>query len=372
MKYFLYIFSSLLFTISTSFAQIDLGIENTLIEDSSSTSENVLPSDNNAEKSSITTNLINTFTGDNKDEKEEVITIDGLKEKADAGDVQSQLDLGYMFLYGANGANIDYKQAILYYEMAAKNKNPVALNNMGSLYFNGIGTDIDYAKAIQYFEEAANLGSNDAALNLAIIYLGSDNKNKTVDDLKKIHKLLNQAQKSNYSAKYLLGYSYYTGFLVPQDYIKAFKLIKEAADNFYDEAQYIISEFYISGNGTTKNYNQAVKYLRAAATQGHKEAIVKLADIFAEGKMYTKSITSAHVLYNVAAVMGAEGAAEKRDALEKQLKIEDLLAVQARAENFKPEPSKQTLFIRQTFGNSLKTYIDMNLGNITNIVTDIE
>lgn len=364
MKYFLYIFSGLLLTTSTAFAQIDLGIEDV--------SGDVSLTNSTQEKSNIKENLINAFTDDKKEQKEETVSIDELKAKADAGDVQSQLDLGYMFLYGANGANIDYKQAIFYYEMAAKNKNAVALNNMGSLYFNGIGTDINYGKAIQYFEEAANLGSNDAALNLAIIYLGSDNKNKTSEDLQKIYKLLNQAQKSNYSAKYLLGYSYYTGFLVPQNYIKAFKLIKEAADNFYDEAQYVISDFYISGNGTTKNYNQAVKYLRAAAAQGHKDAIIKLADILAEGKMYTRNIMNAHVLYNVAAVMGAEGAAEKRDALEKQLKIEDLLAIQANAENFKPEPSKQTLFIRQTFGNSLKAYIDMNLGNVANIVTDFE
>lgn len=368
MKHFLYFFSGFLFTISAANAQIDLGIEDISGEISTSATTN-----SNKEKSNITDNVLSIFTNTgNDDKKEEVITIDSLKEKADKGDIQSQLDLGYMFLYGANGANIDYKQAIHYYNMAAQSGNAVALNNMGSLYFNGIGTDVDYAKAINCFEKAAKLGSNDAAVNLAIIYLGSDKKNKSAEDLQKIYDLLLQAKKSNYSAKYLLGYSYYTGFLVPQDYIKAFKLIKEAADNSYDEAQFVISEFFISGKGTTKNYNQAVKYLRAASAQGHKEAIVKLADILSEGKMYTKNIMNAHVLYNVAAVMGADGAAEKRDLLEKQLKIEDLLAVQANAENYKPEPSQQTLFIRQTFGNSLKAYIDMNLGTVMNIVTDFE
>ncbi len=366
MRYFLFFFCGFLFTASIVHAQIDLGIEDISGDASLANSQQ--------EKNTSKDNLINIFTKISDDEKKEekIISIDELKEKADKGDIQSLLDLGYMFLYGENGANIDYKQAIHYYELAAKSKNAVALNNMGSLYFNGIGTDVDYKKAIQYFEEAASLGSNDAAVNLAIIYLGSDKKNKTADDLKKIYDLLNQAQKSNYTAKFLLGYSYYTGFLVPQDYIKAFKLIKEVADNSYDEAQFIISEFYISGNGTTKNYNQAIKYLRAAVAQGHKEAIVKLADILAEGKMYTRNIMNAHILYNVAAVMGAENAAAKRDALEKQLKIEDLLAIQANAENYKPEPSNQTLFIRQTFGNSLKAYIDMNLSNIANIITDFE
>ena len=66
-------------------------------------------------------------------------------------------------------------------------------------------------------------------------------------------------------------------------------------------------------------------------------------------------------LYNVASVMGMSEAAEKRDDIEKSLRIEDLLAVQSEAENYKPAPSQLTSFIRQTFGNSLKVYIDTNL-----------
>ena len=126
---------------------------------------------------------------ENMEKTEEKISIDKLKEKADGGDVQSQLDLGYMFLYGTEGVNIDYKQALHYYDLAARSKSPVALNNMGSLYFNGIGTEVDYQKAIDYFDEAARLGSNDAAVNLAIIYLGDSKKNKTSSDWQKIYNL---------------------------------------------------------------------------------------------------------------------------------------------------------------------------------------
>ena len=352
MKYGLYLFCLfLLGANSLAFAQIELGVEDLsggTIEDKKNTGDTSLVS------------AVNLFKKEEKKE-EKTISLDELKKKAESGDVQSQLDLGYMFLYGENGVNVDYKQAIMYYEMAARKNNAVALNNMGSLFFNGIGTEVDYVKAISYFEEAAKQGSNDAALNLAIIYLGDNKKNKSQEDWNKIYDLLNQAQKSNYAAKYLMGYAYYIGFLVEQNYIEAFKLIKEAADNNYDEAQYILSDLYISGKGTTKNYAKAVNYLRAAAYQGNLEAIMKLADILAEGTIYTKNIMSAHVLYNVAAVMGASGAAEKRDNLEKLLKIEELLQVQANAENFKQEPSNNTTFIRQTFGNSLRAYIDMNM-----------
>ncbi len=308
-------------------------------------------------------NALNIFSSDKEKKEQKPLSTEELKEKAAAGDVEAQLDLGYMYLYGVNGTSTDYRQALAYYEMAAEKKNAVALNNLGSLYFNGIGTNVDYHKAIALFTEAAELGSNDAAVNLAIIYLGSDSKTKNQNDFKKVHQLLLQAEKTNDVAKYLMGYSYYKGFMVETDYKKAFRLIKAAADAQYDEAQYVLSEFYINGWGTPKNYNRAVQYLRFAVAQGNPDAVVRLADILSEGKMYTRNIKNAHILYNVASVMGKTDAAEKRDEIEKMLRIEDLLAVQADAENYKETPSQLTSFVRQTFGNSLKVYIDTNLNS---------
>jgi len=287
--------------------------------------------------------------------------IENLKNKAAEGDVEAQLNLGYIYLYGANGTNIDYKQALSYYEAAAAQNNPVALNNLGSLYFSGIGTDVDYAKALHFFEEAAKQGSSDAAVNLAIIYLGADDKDKTPEKFTKIFDLLKQAQKDNTIAKYLLGYSYLRGFGTKQNYSKAFQLIKPLADEQYDEAQFVLAEFYINGRGATKNYNRAIQYLQSAVTQGNLPSMMQLASILTEGKIYPKDIKKAHILYNVASVMGADGAAEKRDALEETLSIEDLLAVQSSAEDYKPEPSEKTKFIRQTYGESLKLYIDNNI-----------
>lgn len=304
---------------------------------------------------------LDLFGGEDKSKEKKTVSLEEMKQKAAAGDIEAQLDLGYMYLYGVNGVKADYKQALAYYEQAAEKKNAVALNNLGSLYFNGLGTKVDYPTAIKYFDEAARLGSNDAAVNLAIIYLGSDPQTKSKADFEKIYKLLEQAQTTNNTEKFLLGYSYYKGFLVSPDYKKAFLLIKAAADAKYDEAQYVLSDFYINGWGTPKNYNRAVQYLRMSVAQGNPEAIMRLADILAEGKVYTRNIKNAHVLYNVASVMGMSEAAEKRDDIEKSLRIEDLLAVQSEAENYKPAPSQLTSFIRQTFGNSLKVYIDTNL-----------
>lgn len=371
MKHFIFFIYSFLLCYSTiANAQIDLSIDDFEEKPSEKTQ-------NNKNKNSIFTmekalNIFGLSDSDNATTTEKTvnISIDELKKKAGNGDVQAQLDLGYMFLYGKDGANVDYKQAIFYYKLAAKNKNPVALNNMGSLYFNGIGTDIDYAKAIKYFEDAAKYGSNDAAVNLAIIYLGTDKKNNNDEIWSKIYKLLTQAQTSNSNAKFLLGYSYFKGFLVKKNYKKAFELIKQAAEDEYDEAQYVLSKLYIYGLGTTKNYNNAIKYLELAAEQGHIDAMVSLADILVEGKIYKENIEKAYILYNVSSVLGNDEAAKKRDIIERKLKIDELLVVQADAENYEATPSNQTIFVRKTYGNSLKAYIDTNLENADGIIVE--
>lgn len=318
----------------------------------------------NTQETVITETKVATDTSATEvaDEKtKEEFDIDALKEKAADGDVEAQLNLGYAYLYGLNGVNVDYKQALIYYQMAAEQKSATAYNNLGSLYFSGVGTDVNYEKAIRFFEEAAKLGSHDAAVNLAIIYLGSDNTNKSQEDFDKILNLLNEAETDSYIAKYLLGYAHLKGFLVKQDNKKAFSLIRVAADNEYDEAQYILAKLYLTGVGTPKNYSKAVEYLRKAGNQGYMLALMELGDILSEGKIYPKDTNKAHILYNIASVMGAKDAASKRDKLEEDLKIEDLLAIQAKAENYKPQPSENTLFIRQTFGDSLKAYIDSNI-----------
>ncbi len=366
MRFLSTILFSILFAFN-AFAQIDLELD---ISDTPNNNKLEFNKNNNEQKdntdnTSILDNALSIFKKGSSSSNIPTAPIDDLLKRADAGDVEAQLDLGYMYLYGVNGANIDYKQSLHYYELAANSGNAIALNNLGSLHFNGIGTEVNYAKAIGFFKEASKLGSDDASVNLAIIYLGDNNSNSHPDTYATVFKLLNKA-KNNSIAKYLIGYSHYVGFWVEKDLKKAFELIKDVADNdLYDEAQYVLAEFYINGLATPKNYNKAVTYLTNASNQGYPDAVYKLGDIYADGVMYTRDLKKAHIQYNIAAVIGKEEAAKKRDLLEESIKIEDLLLIQAEAENYQASPSEKTLFIRRTYGNSLKTYIDKNVGYIS-------
>ena len=149
--------------------------------------------------------------------------------------------------------------------------------------------------------------------------------------------------------------------MVEQNYKKSIALIREAANAKYDGAEYMLGYMYLNGLGITKNYGNAVKYFSLAANQGNVDAMMELGNILAAGTMYTQNIYRAHILFNIASVHGVASAVEKRDFLEKKLKIEEVLQAQAEAENFKEKPSELTSYVKQTFGENIRHYIDENL-----------
>ena len=284
--------------------------------------------------------------------------LEAITRKAEEGSVEAQLSLGYMYLYGdkENKVEPDYKKSFEYYSMAAAQNDKVAINNLGSLFYSGIGTKRNPYKAAQLFAKAAELGNSEAALNLAFLYISGSGVSK--DNEKAIKYFSQSASQGNITAGFMLGYAYYRGFMVPQDYYKAVELIKPAVDAEFDEAEYIMAQMYLAGSGVMKNYVNAVKYFGLAANQGNVNAIVSLGDIYAQGEVYKKNLPQAHLLYNIASVRGSEIAAEKRDAIEKQLQIDVVLKAQASAEQYKETPSNFTVYVRRTFGENIFGYIE--------------
>ena len=275
---------------------------------------------------------------------------------ADEGDVNAQLLLGYSYLYGENGVKVDYDKSFEYYAKAAMQNDNVGLNNLGSLYYSGIGVSRNPAKAAILFEKAADLGNTEAAVNLGFILISGNGaqKNPTLA----MDYFESAAKAKNPTAEFMLGYAYYTGKLRAQDYNKAAPLIRSAAAAGFDEAQYILAQMYMKGLGYPQNYGNAVKNLKLAVSQGSVEAMMILGNILALGEQYTKDVYTAHVMFNLAAVRGMPGAAERRSVLEEKMKIEEILQAQSEAESYTPKPSDLSNYIRQTFGNNVRYYID--------------
>lgn len=272
------------------------------------------------------------------------------------GDVEAALTLGYMYLYGENGVEVDDGKAFKYYELAAAKDDVVALNNLGSLYFSGVGTNRDIEKAANLFKRAAKLGNSEAAVNLAFIYLTARGGTDATTRSEVVRLFSQAAEAGNTTAQYMLGMIYYNGFGVAKNDDKAFIYLKKAASSF-DEAQYELALRYMNAEGTPRNYGNAVNNFIRAAQQGHVPSMIWLGDILAAGVNYPKNEVDAYAWYNIASVYDAENAAKKRDTLEKRLKIEVLLNAQARAEGFTPKPTEMTKYIHSTFGTELSKYV---------------
>ena len=75
-------------------------------------------------------------------------------------------------------------------------------------------------------------------------------------------------------------------------------------------------------------------------------------------------MVKAHALFNIAASEGNTKAAQIRDEIGARLKLELLLQAQTEAQSFKPAPSELTTYVRQTFGNNVRNYIDKHLKTI--------
>ena len=281
-----------------------------------------------------------------------------MQQNAEQGNVDALLTLGYMYLYGLNGVEMNYKKSFEYYSLAAQQGDSTAINNLGSMYYSGTGIAKNVIKAAELFAKAGNAGNIDAKLNLALIYLNDDNVElKNSDEAIKLLKAT--AEKDHPVGKYLLGYAYLKGISVPKNNRKAVENIRFAADKGYDEAQYMIGYLYERGWGVPQNYNNALKYYNRSASQGNLSAIFMLGELYAHGQKIEVDYYKAYIMYNLASFYGMSKAEGKRDIIgSAKLKKPDLLQAQAEAENFTPRPSELTQYVRTVFGKSLALYAD--------------
>ena len=368
-----------MWTSQSSAQEMDI-LNNDLVTDEITESADEAPTNASSQKSSEEINeegksswfgfmskpLLNWFAKDEDATQTETDTGETMLDKsirlADEGNLEEQMNLAYMYLYGTNGVKQDYQKAFHYYSLAAQQEDPIATNNLGSLYFNGIGTEKDTKKALLLFERASDLGNDNASLNLGFIFLTGGAKDPSLHT-KAIELFQKSADAGNKIAKFMVGYAYYVGFIVPQNYSKAFPLIRSAAEKKteLDEAQLVLADMYIKGVGVTQNYDSAMTILRQAALQGNLDAVIQLARHYTSGDICDKNLIMAHTLYNIAAANGYPNVNETRDAIGGKLKIDALTVAQKNAQEFVAKPSELTSYIRQTYGNNLRYYIDRNM-----------
>ena len=81
------------------------------------------------------------------------------------------------------------------------------------------------------------------------------------------------AEQGNASAQYILGFSYFIGQGVPQDYKETVRLYRLSAEQGEASAQYNLGVMYYQGQGVAQDYVLAHMWWNLSGSQGITDAI---------------------------------------------------------------------------------------------------
>jgi uncharacterized protein len=227
--------------------------------------------------------------------------ITALRLKAEGGDAEAQLRLGFYHQAGMGVPKNSAKAVMLFYQ-AAERGNANAQNNLGVAFENGDGVGQDDAEAAKWYRKAAEQGHADAQRVLGAKYFHG--KGVPKDEAEAIKWLLKAAHQGNAEAQQNLALIYASSSAVPQDDAEVVKWLRKAAEQGSVLAQHYLGARYASGQGVGKDATEAYKWWLRAAEQGHVNSQHNIGIMYEDGVGIPKDEAQARKWYRKAAEQG--------------------------------------------------------------------
>ncbi|HEY1716730.1 MAG TPA: tetratricopeptide repeat protein [Verrucomicrobiae bacterium] len=137
-------------------------------------------------------------------------------------------------------------------------------------------------------------------------------------------------------AQYLMGYCYYTGQGVTEDYAEVVKQLRKEADQDVTEAQFDLKKSYFSQVRTGYENAKAVEWFWKAAEQNHAKAQGCLGLCYATGEGVPRDFIEAYKWFNLASIQGIASATTHRDDLAASMTPDQIAEAQKLSREFKP------------------------------------
>ena len=194
-----------------------------------------------------------------------------LKKKVDSGDMHYSDSLGYAYEFGI-GTPFSIKEAMKYYEMAAKQNNTMGMTNLANLYLR----ENKFKKAKPLLVKAAEKEYGYAQYLLAMNFfdLYSENNKEALFWLERA------ASNDEPHALYQLGLYY----AEKADLAKSIQYYQRAAELNYGDALLELYYIYGEGIGVEQDDDKALFFLKKVAELGNQEAIEELAAMALSGE----------------------------------------------------------------------------------------
>ena len=207
-------------------------------------------------------------------QEDEILMKEGfnaLKKKVDSGDMHYANSLGYAYEFGI-GTSLSIKEAMKYYEMAAKQNNVLGMTNLADLYIQE--NKLKKAKPLLVKAAEKEYGYAQYLLAMNFFYYKHENNKEA------LHWLERAASNDEPYALYQLGLYYSEA----NDLAKAIKYYQRAAE--LNNADALLELYYIYGEGigVEQDDDKALFFLKKVAELGNQEAIEELAAMALSGQ----------------------------------------------------------------------------------------
>ena len=156
-----------------------------------------------------------------------------LRQEADAGDAEAQINLGYLYARG-QGVKQDQAEAFRLYAHSAAQGNSEGMNALGYKYQFATGVPKDIGRAIHWYCEAVAYGNPRGMNNLAI--------------------LLDEGRE------------------LPRDVAEARSLWQQSADLGHVNAMFNLGRSYLQDSETPADRDGAVRWMVRAGQEGQPQA----------------------------------------------------------------------------------------------------
>jgi TPR repeat protein len=164
-----------------------------------------------------------------------------LEAAAAAGDAGAQARMGDACRIGGEFGEVDLKEAVRWYRLAAEQGNPHGQTNLGAMYQHGMGVPKDVSAAVNWYRLAA-------AQDFPV-------------------------------AQHNLGMAYLRGRGVETNPEEAIRWIKAAAHAGYGMAQYEMGYLLLQGIGVDRDLARSAEFFILAARQEHRASLGNLCDM---------------------------------------------------------------------------------------------
>jgi uncharacterized protein len=219
-------------------------------------------------------------------------------KSAERGNAIAQFKLGVFYESGldASGQGVarDVDAAYKWYRKSAEQGYPPAQVQLGWLINSGLGATQNFKEVIYWTRKAADQGYADAQFLLGWRYFFGKRVPQNFDAA--AFWLNKAAQQGHGAAQHFIG--------VIQNNEAVIKQILLTADQGDAESQYILGWLYFVGKQMPQDFNKAEFWFRKASKQSQHTALRYMGLMFEEGKGMTKDVNEALNWYKLAAELG--------------------------------------------------------------------